>query len=133
MCLVSTQSSVSARFTLHRLLMIIYAKCWELQTELRSQILNSSKHKIRHSRSPAHVAPAGTVLNNSNVFTTTTQTWVCSHLERRRKDTLSLRCLRSIISNAKEFILLNILILKLVENLGVNILFSSLVMINYVQ
>ena len=49
-----------------------------------------------------------------------------------RKDTLSLRCLKSIISKAKEFVL-NILILKLVEDLGVNILFSSLVMINYVQ
>ena len=40
----------------------------------RSQILNSSKHKIRLSCSPGPVAPAGTVLNNSNVFTTTTQT-----------------------------------------------------------
>ena len=40
----------------------------------RSQILNSSKHKIRLSCSLVPVAPAGTVLNNSNVFTTTTQT-----------------------------------------------------------
>ena len=93
----------------------------------RSQILNSSKHKIRHSRSPAHVAPAGTVLNNSNVFTTTTQTWVCLYSFREGKKDMY----KSFKFNNyhTEFIL----ILKLVEDLGVNILFSSLVMINYVQ
>ena len=64
----------------------------------RSQILNSSKHKIRHSRSPAHVAPAGTVLNNSNVFTTTTQIWVCLYSFRG-----GMKGLRSIIATPSSF------------------------------